>query len=321
MISSPKELVDAGGLDYSPRVPTTDRSRALASPWIRVWLLLGLAGLGACDATRSQLEGNEHARTVAPLVAAAERALARSDYNTAIASYREAYGLTPWNSRIQRALAAAYAERAGAARHRGGLGSLRAAERDLREALALLPDELTLQRNLALILVEQAARELDPTRSGALREEARGLAPDVVEAAPLVELRVERRLDLAFDLARQGKLEAAIEELERIHLERPQHVGATRLLAQTLVRQGTELAQRSQHGAAAAHFDRAVASYASLENCAGAECDPKELALAHQNRITAWLSADRPNQARRALAEAVDLGLRFPGLARALAEN
>ncbi len=258
---------------------------------------------------------------MAPLIAAAERALASSDYDTAVASYQEAYALTPWNVRIARALAAAYAERAAAARNEGGLEGLRAAERDLREALELLPDELALQRSLAVVLVEQAARELDPSRAGALREEARGIAPEVVEEAPLVQLHLERRLDLALELAREGRLEAAIDDLERIRAEHPQHVGATLLLARTQVRKGTEIAARGQYERAGAWFDRAVALYGSLESCRADECEPEELVLAHQNRITTWLNANRPDEARRALEDAGRAGLRFPELRRALAEN
>ncbi len=258
---------------------------------------------------------------MAPLVAEAERALARSDYDTAIASYRKAYARTPWNDRLARALAAAYAERAVAERDEGGLAGLRAAERDLGAALELLPDEPALQRSMAVVLVDQARLELDPVRAGVLRETARAIAPDVVEAAPIGSLALERRLDLAHQLAREGRIEAAVDDLERLHAVYPQHTDVTLLLARTQVRKGGERAARGQYPGAGICFERAVELYASLENCATGVCEPEELALAHQNRIIAWLNANRPDEARLALEEAQRAGLCFPELKRALAEN
>ncbi len=258
---------------------------------------------------------------MASLVAAAEHALERADYDTAVASYREAYTRTPWNTRLARALAAAYAERAAASRDQGGLAKLRAAERDLGAALELLPDEPALQRSLAVVLVDRAALELDPTRAGALREAARAIAPDVVEAAPLETLALERRLDLAHELASQGRLEAALDDLERLHAKHPEYAGATLLLARTQVRKGSESAERGHHRRAGACFDRAVELYASLENCVDDACKREELALAHQNRIIAWLNANRLNEARLALEDAGRAGLSFPELRRELTAN
>jgi tetratricopeptide (TPR) repeat protein len=281
-------------------------------------LVPALSCLAACGATRSQLERSEDTETVAPLVATAERAVAREDYDTAIASYGEAYARTPWNLRLKRALAAAYAERAAHSREQKRLGALRAAERDLRTALRLFPDDPALQRNLGIVLLEQAAREMDASRAGALREEARRYAPDVVEETPIVQVRLERRLDLAFELIELGKLEAAIGELERIHAEYPEHAGATRLLARAQVRKGTELAARANYEGAGVRFGRAVELYASLEHCRTGECERADLKLAHQNRITAWLNANRRDEARRALEDASLAGLRFPELRREL---
>ena len=301
-------------------MPTSGPDRVRERLWLCAGLIAALACLSACGAARPQPGRSEQARAVAPLVAEAERAIAEADYDTAIASYRKAYARTPWNIRLKRALAAAYAERAAAERDRGGLTGLRAAERDLGAALELLPDEPALLRSLAVVLVEQAALELDPVRAGVLRETARTLAPDVVEAAPLGSLALERRLDLAHELAREGRLEAALDDLERLHAVHPEHTGVTLLLARTQVRQGGERAAGGQYQGAGVCFERALELYAGLENCATGACEPEELALAHQNRITAWLNANRRDEARRALEDAERAGLRFPELRRALGE-
>lgn len=282
---------------------------------------MALACLSACGAARLPPGRSEQARAVAPLVAEAERALAEADYDTAVASYRKAYAHTPWNLRLKRALAVAHAERAAAERDRGGFTGLRAAERDLGAALELLPDEPALLRSLAVVLVEQASLELDPVRAGVLRETARALAPDVVEAAPLGSLALERRLELAYELAREGRLEAALDDLERLHAVHPEHTDVTLLLARTQVRQGGERAAAGQHRGAGVCFERALELYAGLENCATGACDTQELALAHQNRIIAWLNANRRDEAGRALEDAERAGLRFPELRKALGEH
>jgi tetratricopeptide (TPR) repeat protein len=255
---------------------------------------------------------------VTALIESGDRALARADYDTAVASYQQALERTPWNTRLKRALAAAYAKRAASARDQEGLAGLRLAEDDLRAALQLLPDDEALRRNLAVVLVEQAARQGDPARAGAMREEARGFAPDVVEAAPVVQVRVERQLDLAYELIERGQFEAAIETLERLHAQHPEHAGVSALLARAQIQQGTRLAERGNFSAAGACLDRAIELYAILDHCRADACDVGEFELAHQNRIRLWLHANNLENARRALSDAEAMGLSFPELREAL---
>jgi tetratricopeptide (TPR) repeat protein len=277
--------------------------------------LLALLSLAGCRTPEPQNEVNTD---VAPLVEAGDRAVARADYGTAIASYRQAFQRTPWNTRLKRALAAAHAERAARSRDQAGLGGLRSAEEDLRAALALYPDDDQLQKNLAIVLVEQAAREADPVRAGAMREEARGFSPEVVEAVPVVQVRLERQLDLAHESIERGQLEAAITTLEGLLANHPEHAGVTILLARARVRQGSELAQRGDLAGAGAALDRAVELYASLDHCRAEACETAELEMAHQNRIRAWLYANRFENARRALLDAEAAGLSFPKLRESL---
>jgi len=301
---------------------TADRSRALARAWRWGLLVPVLALLAACGAIRPAAEGAEPDPTVAALVETAEVALAGADYDTAVASYQEAYAKTPWNSRLGHALAAAYAARAQHVLSESrGKRALAAAEADLRAALELLRHDPTLQHSLAQVLVEQAVLEMDPVRAGALREEARGYAAEVVEQAPVNSVHLERRVDLAYGLIERGQLDAAIDELERIHARYPTHTGATVLLAQVQLRKGTELAELGDYDAAGARFSRAVELYASLEHCREGACERRDLELAHRNRITLWLNAKRRDEARQALADAHVAGLQFPELGRELGEE
>ncbi len=251
--------------------------------------------------------------SVAPVVARAERAMQIGDYDAAIAGYGEAFEATPWNSRLERALVAAYAARAAHPQRRGVAG-LRAAESDLRTALEIAPDDPALKQSLAAVLIDLSAREADRARAAALREEARSYAPELAAQTPAVHLSVERRLDMAFDLIERGQLDAGIDRLQRLHDEYPDRADAARLLAQARVRKGTELAALRDHGNAGASFGQAVDLYRRLAPCDGSRCDERELRTAHRNRIIAWLSAYRFEEARRALDDAARAGLSFPSL-------
>lgn len=276
----------------------------------RVFLLLAL--LAACAGGVREGANLEQPQSVTPIIAAAERARERGDFDAAIAGYQQAIARTPWNSLLEGHLAASYVERATHSRDEGGIEGVRAAEQDLRRALELLPNDAAIQRSLATVLVDLANRQLDPARARALREEAGSLAPEVVEATPVVQPRLERRLDLAYELLERGQTEAGIERLVRIHAEHPDHAPATRLLAQARVRLGNKLAERGDYLAAGEELDLAVTLYAELGNCRRELCELAELRLAHQNRIAAWANAARPEQARVARKEAETLGLRFP---------
>ena len=293
------------------------RSRPLrgctASGRRRVSALLVCASLAGGCAGPQAIEAAAPEATVSPLISRAERAAARGDYDSAIAAYRDAIELTPWNTRLERALVAAYVGRAEHPVELGAAG-LRASEADLRSALEIAPDDPEVRRNLAVILLDRANRETDPQVNAALLDEARGYAPELVDATPRISAAVERRLDLAYELLERGQLEAGLQRLERLHAEHPERADATRLLAQARVRHGSQLSRQQLHARAGASLDAAVALYAGLLPCDGSRCESDELATAHHNRIVAWLSAESPDEARRALADAVRVGLDFPTL-------
>jgi len=249
---------------------------------------------------------------ISPLIERAERAGARGDYDTAIAAYAEAYAATPWNTRVRRALAAAYAGRAEQHRERGSLPS---AERDLREAVALEPEDPELRHNLAVVLIERAALEMDERRAEAMRAEARELAPELDAASPEVRALLERRLDLAFELLERGQLEAGIARLEALHRDYPEEPEPGRMLAQAHVALGARLFDRGRFSDAADAYGRAVALY---RECPAPVCTRAEVAPAWQNRITALIEASRTREARSALEEAESQGMSFPQLRAAL---
>ena len=284
--------------------------------WIRGLSVVSL--VASCGGVGPGPDPDETTRGIAPIVAAAERARARRDLDTAIDSYGEALARTPWNTRLKQTLAATYVERAARARTEGGFLGLVSARQDLEEAMALVPEQEAARYNLALILIEMSTREFDEARSAALREEARKLEPGLVEATPVLQAGVERRLDLAFELLQRGQLDAGIDDLTRIHEHAPDHPGATRLLAQAQVRKGSLLAERHDYEGAGERFDQAVLLYEDLGNCQDENCERDELRLAHRNRITTWIEAGRPERARRALDDAERVGLPFPDLRRAV---
>lgn len=246
--------------------------------------------------------------TVGPLVERAERAMQRGDPDAAIAAYQEAVELTPWNSRVVRALAAAHAERGARYRDQGSLPS---AERDLRRALELQPDDPELRFNLAVVLIERADLDLDSARAARLRAEAAELAPELHAGSPQVDALLERRLDLAYQLLERGQLEAGASRLAWMQADYPDEPRVARLRAQAEVALGSRLYEAGNFSDAALHYGRAVSLYGE---CAAPVCSRSELALAHQNRVVALFEAGRTAEARAALDEAEAQGLSFPQL-------
>jgi tetratricopeptide (TPR) repeat protein len=256
-------------------------------------------------------------RGAAAAIEQAERARQARDFDAAIAAYREALEQTPWNTRLQRALAVTYADRGARARDEGRLSD---AERDLRDALALAPEDAEFKQNLAVLLLERASLDLNQERAAERREEARQLAPELAASVPRINAAVERRLDLAYELLERGQLEAGIERLNQLLADEPRRSDVRVLLAQAHVRQGNDYSRRGMHLEAAHALDRAVELYRPLGRCEGGSCQIEDLRLAHHNRIAALLNAYELERAGRALAEARRLGLEFPELSRALRE-
>jgi tetratricopeptide (TPR) repeat protein len=284
-------------------------------------LLCGAAlGLG-CGSFRAEEPPSADEPTASELLEAAESAKRVGDYDAAIAGYREALARTPWNERAKGGLAQSLAERAAVARLEPGVKGIDRAIADLREAQELAPANETLRRNLAVVLVERADRTLDPAEAVLYREEARAFDAGVAGASPGRRPDIERRLDLAQQLLERGQLDAGIERLDALLRENPGHPDTARLLARALAQRGAALAQRGNHPAAAADFDRAVATYAMAGLCPESPCEDPDVRLAHRNRIVAWLNASRPDEARRALEEAEAQGIDFPELRRALSET
>ncbi|MGH2899165.1 MAG: tetratricopeptide repeat protein, partial [Solirubrobacteraceae bacterium] len=247
---------------------------------------------------------------VAPIVARGESAIAAGDLSAGVDAYREAYERTPWNTRIQNSLVAAYAARAEKERTKpGGTKGLALAEQDLRAALEISPKNPELERNLAVVLLDQAGLSPDDAEAARLRAEANALAPDLVAETPALRLGVERRLDIAYDLLQRGQLDAGIDQLQALVRDDPESVPATRLLAQALVRKGGVQTQRHDYPGARQSFTNAVELYARLLPCDGTRCDKAELELAHRNRVDGLLDAEQYEDARAALAEARGLGI------------
>lgn len=258
---------------------------------------------------------------MAVLTARAEAALAAGNPDEAVSAYEEALARTPWNASIERSLVAAYVERARRSRARpGGPAGAATAAADLRRAREHAPGDPEVARSLAAILLDQALFEAEPARAEALRAEAAALAPALAAAAPVLELSVERRLDVAYELIEQGQLDSGIDALDSLVRDQPGKPAAIRLLAQALVRKGGAQTKRLDHRGAAQSFRRAVEFYAQLAPCDGARCDAAEFALAHRNRIVSLLDGQKPAEARAALAEAEALGLRFEDLRRGWSE-
>jgi tetratricopeptide (TPR) repeat protein len=251
-------------------------------------------------------------------VSGAEEAEAQGDLDTAIARYRQAWERDPGNDRLRRALVAAYVERARRVRAEEGVSGLEAAERDLRAARQLAPEDPAVRQSLAALLADRATREMSQEKAQALRDEARGLDVGLSRTGEDYRPRVERRLDLAFELVERGQLDAGIERLEAIHAEHPGYPAATRLLGRSLARKALLRAERGRHAEAGALLDRAVGVYAELESPSELR---DEIRGVHHNRIVAWLNAARPEDAQRALAEAEQAGFRFPELARVVGES
>lgn len=253
------------------------------------------------------------------LVIDAQRAHARGDYTAAVEGYRAALEKTPWNERLRASLVSVLVDRATATRLEGGVSAIDRAIVDLREARTLAPAEEVVQRDLAVLLLERSQRTTDPERAAVLRQEASDLAPDLAEQVPDYRPEIERRLDLAYELVERGQLDAGIARLEALEREFAERPDVRLLLAQALVLRGSRLASQGEHPRAAGQFERAIALYQVPGVCDGA-CATRELALAHRNRIVAWLNAPVLHEARRALDQAEREGLSFPELERALLE-
>jgi tetratricopeptide (TPR) repeat protein len=279
-------------------------------------LLIASLACASSNAPRGDAETAPAEQTVAPLVRSAEQSRAGGDFDSAIQAYADAFGRTPWNTRLKRALAVTHTERAAAARSKGALGP---AERDLRAALELYPDDQEFRHSLAVVLVERSAREPDAARAAAYLGEVHSLAPELKIPERMANTTVERRLDLAFELLERGQLDAGIEELEHIRRDFPRETSPTRLQAEALVRKASELSNRQNYGGAREALDKAVELYRGLAPCDGQRCDREELRVAHYNRVVAYLNLGLRQDARTALEEAQQQGLRFADLAETLA--
>lgn len=280
-----------------------------------------LAFLSACGTSGDAAVDPSQPSSVAPLVGKAERLRERGEYDGAIQAYAAALERTPWNDRIQRALAMTYADRAARFRSEGQLA---VAEADLRTALELAPNHPNVQANLAIVLVERASLEMDAERAAARRAEAEELSPGITTDMPAVNAALERRLDLAFELLDRGQLEAGIARLEGLHTSYPDNEEVTTLLVRALTQRGDELSRAGNHVEAARFLDRAVEVYTGIPGCAAPEwsgCTREEVRLAHHNRVVTWLNASQPGDARRALEDAESVGLTFPSLRDALADQ
>ena len=285
--------------------------------WRTCRALALLALLSSCStsgAGRDESSAAVHSPAgIAPVVERAERAEAAGDWDTAIEAWAATLERTPWNSRIRQRLVAAYVERAAQTRR---AGSLPAAEADLRAAAAVAPEDPHVSRALAIVLAERAARSLDGDRAAALRSEALALAPGL-DVDLDRDARLERRLDLAFELLDRGQLEAGIQRLETLRGAHPGHLPVARLLAQARVRRAGALAERKNYDGAGAELDLAVAAYRPFGSCGtdpSTTCTRDEIRTAHHNRIVVWSKAAERARARRALSEAQELGFRFPKL-------
>lgn len=285
----------------------------------RAWLYATVGAVLAGCAARAPQQSVDP-QGIGPVVARAEAAEAVRDHDAAIAAWREAFEKTPWNERVRSRLVGAYAARAAVARAKGGSAPLARAESDLRAARELVPDDLTLRHNLAFVLGERAARSSDPAEAERLRAEATELDP-AAAAAPATDAELERRLDLAHDLVLRGQLEAGLLELEPLWREHPGDAGIGRLYAQTLLRQGIARQEQGDYDGAGATFDRALEVLRGVGACAARPCDDPDVRAAHYDRVVNWLNADRVDVARRALADAEQVGLRFPELSATLAER
>ncbi len=276
----------------------------------RRWARLGLGGLALALAGACASAGPEEAapRGAAPLIERAERSMERGDYDAAIPAYEQALEITPWNTRVTRALAAAHAKRGARKRAEG---SLPTAETDLRRALELQPDDAELRFNLAVVLIERADLDMDEARAVRLRAEAARLAPELYAGSPAVNALLERRLELAYELLERGQLEAGAGRLAWLQADYPDEPRVRRLRAQAEVAIGGRLYQRGNFAGAAEHYGRAVALYTG---CAVDVCGREEVALAHQNRVVALFEASSTAEARAALEQAEAQGLRFPEL-------
>ena len=202
----------------------------------------------------------------------------------------------------------------------------RRAEADLRAAHELAPDDAAVKRSLAAILLERSAFEADDAVAAeAARRGEPSSRPTWRRRRPPSACRSRRRLDLAYELIDRGNIDAGIDQLRAVVREYPQNPQAARLLAQALVRLGTQQTQSRDYDGARESFTEAVELYARLLPCDGTRCDSSELELAHRNRILSALDAQRCDAARggarrrprRSGSHFPDLEKRWPELSRA----
>ena len=252
---------------------------------------------------------------VAPLVRRGESAAQAGDWDLAIRSYEEALERTPWNTRFERLLAVAHAERAAQQRARGGREALEAAVADLRRAREIDAADATFRTNLAVVLVELARVETDPARAAAAREEAAGARPrggvrrpgpgPARGATPGPGSRADRsRSGRRGRAAPRGRCTAIIPRARTSPACSPRRWS---------VSEG-ERAEQRNHVDAADAYERAVALYAALAPCDGTRCSLRELRAAHYNRLVNLIESGDRDAARQALQEAREHDLRFPAL-------
>ncbi len=295
--------------------PGLDRGSCVAYKELLGVLLC--ACLLACGTSGAEKSGERERaeRGVGPLVTRAQRLRASGDFDLAVDAYRQAYERTPWNERLKRSLAVTYTERAQAVRNEGRLPS---AEEDLRRALELYPDDEEFQSNLAVVLLERAQLVGDDAASAQLLDEVRKLAPQLEIPESVVRARLERRLNLAFELLERRQLEAGIARLNEIRRDYPREPEVVRLLAQATLNLADSFVVRENYARAGELFDEAVLLYKEIEPCDGSRCTREELKTAHYNRCVLRINALEDARAREALAEARDRGFRFPELEEAL---
>ncbi len=271
-----------------------------------------LSLLVACAAPEPPAANPAEGASVARLLEEAEVLRAQGDFASAIGAYERAQARMPWNDRITLALAAVYAERA-AGHHRAG--KLARAEADLRTALELVPDQPQVAANLARLLVERADLDLAQERAQLRRAEAETLAPGITAQVAGRDARLERRLDLAFELLERGQVEAGIARIEQLRRDYPEEPEPARMLAQAHAALGARYFDRGRFSDAADQFGRAVELY---RTCGPSLCERAQVAPAHQNRIIALIESSRTREARAALDEAESQGMSFPELRAAL---
>ena len=110
------------------------------------------------------------------------------------------------------------------------------------------------------------------------------------------------------EIIQRGQLAAGIDQLERLVARNPDHQQARLLLARAQVNQANEFGGRENFKAAGALLDRAVETYAALEDPTGV-CQPGEIETLHRNRVRVWRRAGMADRIEAALDDAQAAGL------------